>query len=225
MGTPVIHTHSYCQFIIILLHVHCFINQQSKAQIQSHPDEKYLGYTSRLYTYYAADPYFDKLVSDKRKIVQTQLYLWITFICLNMLIPTLCITRGRKIVHSLYKYSPTSRVLTAVILVMFLFNALYLSVVVCLHSKGYPTVLDCHLSTANSPCKIPRSASFYDNVLGILIAKAVILPVALTIELASAVGVTRGLSLTKTKLAFFVQVTVTWQLFVFLHILVLSAYL
>ena len=193
---------------------------QSKAKIQSHPDEKYLGYISRRYTYFTADPYFDKLVTDKDSVVQTQLCLWVMFCCFNVLIPILCITRGKKIIEKLYKHSPTPRVLIAVIITTFLFNAAYFTAAVFLHSDGYPNVLDCHFSTTDSPCRIPRSASFYDNVLGILITKAFILPVTLSIELAAAVGVTKRLSPTKTKLAFFVQVIVVWQLFVFLHIMV-----
>ena len=193
---------------------------QSKAEIQSNTDEKYLGYISRLYTYYAADPYFDKLVVKKDNVVQTQLCLWIIFCCFNVLVPILCITRGKKISEKLYKHSPTSRVLRAVIITTFLFNAVYFSAAVLLHSIGYPTVLDCYFSTANYPCRIPRSASFYDNVLGVLITKAVILPVALIVELAAAVGITKGLSTTKTKPALFMHVIVVWQLFVFLHITV-----
>ena len=100
---------------------------------------------------------------------------------------------------------------------------MYLSVAVVIHRGGLPNVLECYFNIARHPCNIPRSASFYSHVLGILITKGVILPTAFMVELAVAFFATKGASSTavKTKIIFLIaRVIATWQLFIFIQITV-----
>ena len=93
--------------------------------------------------------------------------------------------------------------------------------------RGYPSVLDCYLKTAKHSCRIPRTASNYNYVLGILITKAVVLPVALIVEFVVVVQAIRELSIDDIKMAStkkclrkFVHVFLIWQLLVFVQITV-----
>ena len=105
---------------------------------------------------------------------------------------------------------------------MTLYNAMYLLVAVVIHRGGLPNVLECYFNIARHPCRIPRSASFYSHVLGILITKGVILPTAFMVELAVAFFATKGASsrAVKTKIIFLARVIATWQLFIFIQITV-----
>ena len=186
----------------------------------------YRGYISRMYSYFATDPYFSKLVTKKAAATSAQLSLWVTFTFLNVLIPILSITKGRMIFERISKCTETSnpRVPIAVSLALILFNFVYILSTLILHIQGLPTVLKCHLSKATYPCMIPRSATFYDYVIGILITKTVILPVAMLTELIAAVYIARGpFSINRkmtTRITLILKTFVIWQLLVFVQITV-----
>ena len=115
--------------------------------------------------------------------------IWITFAILNLLIPILSITRGKMISKGLAKVGEASsqRLHRASILVMILYNVLYTTATIIMHTEGHSTVLECHLRNLADKCRIPQTAISYAYVLGILNTKAVILPVALLVELIAAV--------------------------------------
>ena len=144
---------------------------------------------ARWYTYYNSDSYFSKLDLNKKIIIHTLTGLWATFTLLNLLIPIISITRGKQIFQKLTKITATSnpRVYRATALVMVLFNFIWSLSALVLHISGYPSLLNCLLITAIHPCRIPPTVTSYFYVLGMLITKAVVLPLALLTELVVAV--------------------------------------
>ena len=117
----------------------------------------------------------------------------------------------------------------ASLLVMILYNVLYTTATIIMHIKGHPNVLKCHLrNTAVHDCRIPQTAVSYSYVLGILNTKAVILPVALLIELIAAVCfalVTSSAATVNTgtiiqKLTLLIKIIVIWQVLIFVQITV-----
>ena len=111
-----------------------------------------------------------------------------------------------------------SRLHRATILVVILFNILYIVVMTAFHITGYPTVLSLYLNTAIHPRSIPTTETSYYYILGILITKAVILPVALMVEFVAAVYIAK--ESTTTRFTLVVQTFVIWQLLVFVQITV-----
>ena len=111
-----------------------------------------------------------------------------------------------------------SRLRRATILVVILFNILYIIVMTAGHITGYPTVLSRYLNTAIHPRSIPTTETSYYYILGILITKAVILPVALMVEFVAAVYIAK--ESTTTRFTLVVQTFVIWQLLVFVQITV-----
>ena len=103
-----------------------------------------------------------------------------------------------------------------------LFNVIYTVSTVILHFHGHPNVLKCLQSTDSEvvPCNIPRTATSFNYVVGLLITKAVILPIALLIELVVAVYVARGSCNGTSRFMVLVQTFVIWQLFAFIQITV-----
>ena len=192
-------------------------------------DPRYQGYLARWYTYFNSDSYISKLAVSKVHITHTLTSIWTTFTFLNLLIPILSITRGKQIFQMLSKVTATSkpRVYRATAVSVILFNIVYILSMIISHIKGYPTVLECHPSTARHPCRIPPTATSYNYVLGILITKVVILPVAMLTELVVAAYIARvslpaDYRLTQLNKIFtlLVRVFVTWQLLVFIQITV-----
>ena len=111
-----------------------------------------------------------------------------------------------------------SRLHRATILVVILFNILYIVVMTAYHIIGYPTVLSRYLNTAIHPYTVPTTETSYYYILGILITKAVILPVALMVEFVAAVYIAK--ESTTTRFTLVVQTFVIWQLLVFVQITV-----
>ena len=156
--------------------------------------------------------------------------IWITFAILNLFIPILSITRGKMVSKGLAKVGEASsqRLHRASILVMILYNVLYTTVTIIMHIKGHPTVLECHLRNLVDKCRIPQTAISYAYVLGILNTKAVILPVALLVELIAAVWFAlvtyteSSATVTDTiqKLTMLIKMIVIWQVLVFVQITV-----
>jgi hypothetical protein len=91
-----------------------------------------------------------------------------------------------------------------------------------IYFQGHPSVnLKCLYDIKS--CSILRRATSFDYIIGILIAKAIILPTALLIEFMMAVKIARGsfseLNCTRTiQFAYCVKVFVIWQLFAFIQI-------
>ena len=111
-----------------------------------------------------------------------------------------------------------SRLRRATILVVILFNILYIIVMTAGHITGYPTVLSRYLNTAIHPYTVPTTETSYYYILGILITKVVILPVALMVEFVAAVYIAK--EFTTTRFTLVVQTFVIWQLLVFVQITV-----
>lgn len=198
----------------------CYI--QSRAEISSSQLEpRYHGYIARRYTYYNSDPYFSRLVSSKIAIAKSLLGLWGTFLFLNLLIPLLSITRRKQVIQWLTKATAASnpRLYRAIVLVLFLFNIIYILSVVVLHSvNGYPTATNCHISWSRERCRVPPTSTSYKHIFAILITKAITLPIALLIELAVAVYSVIKDSYLRPRIKQCIQIMVTWQLLIFVHI-------
>ena len=189
------------------------------------------GYIAKWYTYYNSDSYFPKLYKDKFHITNNLLGLWITFTFLNIFIPIISITRGKVIIFkSLEKITALSksRLYRATVAIVILFNITNTVLTIVLTIRGYPNVLECYLKTARNSCRIPRTASNYNYVLGILITKAVVLPVALIVEFAVAIYISSEI-LTKDNinrsfknkcLRQFVKAFFIWQFLIFVQITV-----
>lgn len=60
------------------------------------------------------------------------------------------------------------------------------------HIAGNPTILECHLSTAICPCKVPPMEVSYNYVIVVLITNAVILPAALITAFVVAAHIARA---------------------------------
>ena len=204
---------------------------QVKEITSSQPNSRHnTGYIAKSYTYYNSDSYFSKLSTDKKIITCNPLGLWITFTFLNMLIPIVSITRGKVIIfQTLNKVTKLSksRLYKATVATVILFNIVYTVFTIGFIIKGYPSVLECYLNKHS--CRIPRTASNYNYVLGVLITKAVVLPVALIIEFVAAIYITRetmtkdnikGPFIHKRLKRLIVQVFSIWQLLVFAQITV-----
>lgn len=93
------------------------------------------------------------------------------------------------------------------------------------HIKGLPTVIKCHLFTATHSCTIPRTATSYNYIIGILVTKAVILPAALVTELIVSFQIARVSMHKHTKVenrnkycSLFMKTIAIWQLLVFIQI-------
>lgn len=193
-------------------------------QVSPNSDPRYQGYVARLYTYFNHDSYFSKLDVDKNHITNTLLSLWLTFMFLNLFIPTFLITRGKQIFQRLTKIVEASNqcVYRAVVLTIILFNVVYTALMVITYLQGHPNVnLKCLHD--NKSCSIPRTTISFDYIVGTLIAKAIILPIALLIELVLALNIARGsfseFNCTRTiQFACCIQVFVIWQLFAFIQI-------
>ena len=193
-------------------------------QISPNSDPRYQGYVARWYTYFNHDSYFSKLDIDKNHITNTLLSLWVTFIFLNLFIPTFLITRGKLIFQRLAKIIEASnqRVYRAVVLTIILFNVTYTVSMIIIHVQGHPNVsLKCLHD--NKSCSVPPTATSFDYIVGTLIAKVIILPTALLIELVVALNIARGsfskINCTRTiQFAYCIQVLVIWQLFAFVQI-------
>ena len=95
---------------------------------------------------------------------------------------------------------------------------IYIVAMTACHINGYPTILSCYLNTAIHPCSTPTTETSYYYILGILITKAVILPVALMVEFVAAVYIAK--ESTTTRFTLVVQTFVIWQLLVFVQITV-----
>ena len=91
-----------------------------------------------------------------------------------------------------------------------------------LHSvHGYPTAINCYIATAREHCKVPPISTSYHYVLGAMITKVIILPIALLIELAVVVyRVTMDSDSLSPRIKHCTQVIVVWQLLVFAHVTV-----
>ena len=183
-------------------------------------DPRYQGYVARWYTYFYHDSYFSKLAADKSNITNTLLSLLVTFILLNLFIPVFFITRGKQIFLRLTKIEVSNqRAYRAVMLTIILSNVMYTLSMFILYFQGHPNILNClHY---NKSCQIPQTATSFDYTVDILIAKAVILPTALLIELIVAIYIARGsfseLNCGTRSLQFVMQAFVIWQLFVFIQ--------
>ena len=202
--------------------------------MSSQPNTGPTGYIAKWYTYYNSDSYFPKLSNGNTNLTNTLLGLWMTFTFLNLLIPTIFITRGKMIIlHTLENFTvlSKSRLYRATVATVILFNIIYTVFTIVLTVRGYPSVLKCYLKIVKNSCSIPQTASNYNYVLGLLITKAVVLPVALITELTTAVYTGRDLltlSVKSIKIPFlsyrltrhFVRVFITWQLLVFAQITV-----
>ena len=176
---------------------------------------------------FSCDSYFSKLVYRKNHITFILIWLWTSFTFLNLLLPILSISRGKQIFQMLVKVTatPNQRVYIAVNLTVILLNIMYTMSMVFMHTKGYPIIIIC-LPLRTATCTIPRTATSYNYVLGILITKAVVLPVALLTELVAAIFIITSTQsiLLKTTLkrrsSLFIKVIVIWKLLVFVQITV-----
>ena len=148
--------------------------------------------------------------------------LWILFSFLNVLIPILSITRGKWMLTKITAAS-NQRINGAAILTIILFNAVYIPTTATLHIRGrYPNVLNCVLSTNTHPCKVPPTATSYSYVLGIVITKTVILPIALLTELmvGLAIAFSGKRPMTNKLSVSLLKAFIVWQLLVFVQIAV-----
>ena len=178
------------------------------------------GYIARRYTYFNSDPYFSQLGSDKSGIAQSLLGLWVTFLFLNLLIPILSITRGKQVLKWLSKATAVSnpRLYRAIVFTIILFNIIYILSAMIFHFQAYPTATKYYISTSRELCTVPSTSTSYNYILGILITKAIILPVALLTELAVVIcRVIKDLD-SPPWIKQCTQIVVIWQLLVFVHI-------
>ena len=107
-------------------------------------------------------------------------------------------------------------------------NAIQLSMVTAGSNTEYqwpPKSPQLFLSTKFYRCSIPPTSTSYSFIVGILITKAIILPIAFLTELAAAARVAKGtlplhVSYTKMKAysIFILRVLIIWQLLVFIQI-------
>ena len=189
-------------------------------------DSQSQGYIARWHIYYNYDSYFSKLNPDTH---YTAIFegLWAMFAILNVLIPVLFVTRGKKVFTRMTEVTVTSnkRLCRATMLVIIVFNSLYTVGTITAHVKGYPQLLNCFLSTTTHPCVVSPSSTSYYYIIGILITKLVILPVALAIELAVAVYTTSALmkinckkASTSKRVTFVMQTFATYHLLIFVQI-------
>ena len=187
-------------------------------------EPRYHGYIARRYTYYNSDSYFSQLVPSRQSITTSLLGLWGTFLFLNLLIPFLSITRGKQAFQWLSKATATSnpRLYRAIVVTIILFNTIYVLSAMIFHLvHGYPTAINCYITTARERCKVLPTSTSYRYVLGATITKVIILPVALLIELAVVVyRVTMDSDSLSPKIKHCTQVIVVWQLLVFAHVTV-----
>ena len=170
------------------------------------------------YTYFNSDSYFSKLSLSKSTFTRNFICLWMTFAVLNVLIPTYSIMRGRKILKKLNGLITrlNRRVKRAVVLVIVLFNVLYIVATVATTAHGLPNVLECYFSAINYRCRVPLNSTSHDYIIGILITKMFILPVAVLVELAVAIH-TWTKSVEK-RCRSFTRALVLWQVLVFVQI-------
>ena len=93
---------------------------------------------------------------------------------------------------------------------------------IIIHVQGHPNVsLKCLHD--NKSCSVPPTATSFDYIVGTLIAKVIILPTALLIELIVALNIARWsfgkINCTRTiQFAYCIQTFVIWQLFAFVQI-------
>ena len=197
---------------------------QSKVEILSEREPKYQGYISLRYTYYHYDSYFSKLVTGigRSHITNILIGLWTTFGILNISLPIFSITRRKQILQWLKTINATTnvRLFRAIIFCIIIFNTMYIPIMLTIHIKGYPEVLECYLSTATAACRIPPMSTAYNYVFGILITKLAILPFALLTELAVAIYVAKQLLTGKRCIIFFTWAFIIWQLLLFVQITV-----
>lgn len=202
---------------------------QGKVTADKAGSNYYRGYIARWYTYFNSDSYFSKLNINTRIISHTLISLWVTFSLLNVLIPILSITKGRRMIQRLTKVTATlnPRVHKATILVLVLFNVLWLLLGLLMHADGHPSVLNSFLRNKSHHCHVPPTSTSYNFILGTLITKAVILPIAFLAELVAAVRAAKGtlpLHAPHTKVkaysTFILRAFIIWQLLVFTQITV-----
>ena len=106
-----------------------------------------------------------------------------------------------------------------------LFNFLWLLLELVLCIGGHPSLLKCFLRKKFHHCSIPPTSTSNSYIKGILITKAIILPIAFLTELAAAARVAKGalpLHVLHTKMKaygiFILRVFTIWQLLVFIQI-------
>ena len=96
---------------------------------------------------------------------------------------------------------------------------MYTVATLVIHKKGYPDVLQCYLEPS---CTIPQTTTSYKYIIGILITKAVLLPLSVIIELIVAVYIVDGYKCKKmparVRCVLFMRAFVVWQLLVFVQI-------
>ena len=198
-------------------------------------DSSYQGYIAKSYTYFSTDSYSNELSTNKWKILLTERLLWATFIAINLLIPTIFISKGKQLVTSDVKNHFPYRAATTIITT---FNLFYTLVTLCTlfspTTPGYPSVLDCFIAANRHHCIIPKGAIFYDVSIGILVTKVTILPIAVLVELIAAIYIinkaatcTRSELLpysvvrkAKTTCCFLMRVFTLWQVLIFVQIMV-----
>ena len=187
-------------------------------------DPRYQGYIAKSYTYFYHDPYFSNLLHHNYYIIAITVSILITFICLNLSIPILSITRGKTVYERLTKMGviSNSRMHKATLLVIIIVNIMYFILTLTTNIKRYPTILRCYPRTESHSCGIPQTTTTYDLIIGTVITKVVILPVALMIEVVVAIHIAKG-SLAKNRrqrVARFTlvkQTFIIWQLLVFIQ--------
>ena len=100
--------------------------------------------------------------------------------------------KGKEDIPSAIKVIMTSnaRAYRATVIVIILWNILYAIMMMKFHISGYPNVLNCYLNSGYHSCLIPSTVTSYKYVIGILISKSVVLPVALVTEFVVAIQIT-----------------------------------
>jgi hypothetical protein len=201
-------------------------------------DSSYQGYVAKSYNYFSTDSYSNKLSMNRWKILLTERLLWATFIVINLLIPTLFISKGKQIVTCDVKYlSPYRAAATIITAFNFFYTLVTLSTLFSPTTPGYPSALDCFIAGNRHRCIIPKGAIFYDVSIGILVTKATILPIAVLVELILAIYyVTKrsrvsstcssellpysDVQRTRTVCCFIMRVFTLWQILIFVQIMV-----
>ena len=186
-------------------------------------DTRFRGYIAMWYTYYNSDSYFSKLALNKYSITRNLVGLWMTFTLLNVLIPISSMTRGRQVARKIDNLTTrlNKRLYGAVMLVVILFNTLYVISTILMTIRGQPSILQCYFSMLRYKCRTLSTSTSHNYIIAILITKALIVPAAFLVEFTVAFYTANTLKEpVQKRSALLKKVFITWQLLVFVQITV-----
>ena len=171
--------------------------------IPSQWDSKYQGYIAKWHTYLEADPQFPELVQHDQKVLldYTKWGLFATFTLLNILIPVIFIRRQEHLSRAI-ALTKNKNILKRLCLVTSMINGGYLLGMVLVHAKKH----------------IPWESTIIQDILALMVAKAIILPTAILIELATAIHTTRKKARYARACSSIWHMLILWQLFVSIQI-------